>query len=149
MEPLSIFAAIKSIIDPLIKPAFDLVDELHVSEEERLNAKAKLENAFSGQMFAIVNAIVGMVKSQATAISAEATGGWLQRSWRPIIMLMFGWMIFWNYWFAPVFGLTRTPMPMDLMGVIKIGLGGYVIGRSGEKMIPKIIELIKQGKGTV
>lgn len=68
-------------------------------------------------------------------ITAEATGeSWLQRNWRPILML----------WFAGLVGahwLGFTPKNLsdeivsDLLNIVQVGIGGYVIGRSGEKMV--------------
>ena len=82
---------------------------------------------------------------QRDIIIAEATGhSWLQRNWRPIIMLMFGYLIAHNYIFAPLFGFQMLDISSDVYQVIKIGLGGYVVGRSIEKAIA-----IKNGKGSV
>ena len=81
-----------------------------------------------------------LVKEQASIIKAEATGGsWIQRSWRPILMLVIIAIIANNYIFFPylsAFGIEQAVMldlPEQLWGLIKIGVGGYVVGRSGEK----------------
>lgn len=68
-------------------------------------------------------------------INAEASGeSWLQRNWRPLLML----------WFAALVGahwLGFTPanlsddVVVQLLGIVKVGIGGYVLGRSGEKII--------------
>lgn len=68
------------------------------------------------------------------AVQAEASGeSWLQRNWRPIMMLWFG-VLVGGYWF----GLTPPNMPEStvtaLFDIVQIGIGGYVVGRSAEKI---------------
>lgn len=73
-------------------------------------------------------------RAAANIIVAEATGeSWLQRSWRPIVMLTFCGLIVarWLGWAAP--NLTE-PEYLALWEIVKIGLGGYVVGRSAEKV---------------
>lgn len=75
------------------------------------------------------------LKGAVQIITAEATGeSWLQRNWRPILML----------WFAGLVGahwLGFTPENMDstvvnsLLDIVQVGIGGYVVGRSGEKIM--------------
>lgn len=75
------------------------------------------------------------LKGAVQIITAEATGdSWLQRNWRPVLML----------WFAALVGahwLGFTPENMDsdvvqsLLDIVQVGIGGYVVGRSGEKIM--------------
>lgn len=77
----------------------------------------------------------------AANVRAETTSeSWITKNWRPMMMLMFGGIIFNNYIFAPymqaIFNTSVSlPTPPDLWELIKIGLGGYVVGRSGEKIM--------------
>ncbi|WP_062260372.1 3TM-type holin [Endozoicomonas arenosclerae] len=67
-------------------------------------------------------------------ITAEAQGdSWLQRNWRPITMLTFTGLVVahWLGWTAP--GLSEEQV-IALLGIVKVGLGGYVLGRSAEKV---------------
>lgn len=73
-------------------------------------------------------------KEQASIIRSEAQGNWLQKSWRPIVMLAFTFIV--------VLG-AFVPIPMledssEFWSLLEIGLGGYVIGRSIEKVTGKI-----------
>lgn len=82
---------------------------------------------------AIVNAQGGVVKAEASSSS------WLAANWRPILMLSFTAIIVVNYLVVPIagwFGLRVAPLvlPPDLWTLLKIGVGGYVLGRSGEKI---------------
>jgi hypothetical protein len=67
-------------------------------------------------------------------IVAEANGeGYIQRNWRPITMLTFVGLVVakWFGFAAP--GVTEE-IEMKLFDIIQLGLGGYVIGRSAEKV---------------
>ena len=69
-----------------------------------------------------------ILKAQANVIMSEATGqSWLQRSWRPITMLTFLVLVV-----LDSFGLLPFRLAAEAWGLLKIGLGGYVIGRSAE-----------------
>ena len=73
-------------------------------------------------------------------ITAEANSShWIVAAWRPITMLTFVFIIANNYIIWPYLSLfwdnaPKLDVPPDLWQLIKIGLGGYVVGRSGEKM---------------
>lgn len=63
----------------------------------------------------------------------------LTAQWRPITMLTFVAIVANNYLIYPYLSLfwdqaPVLPLPTDLWDLIKIGLGGYVVGRSGEKI---------------
>ena len=74
---------------------------------------------------------------QRDVIVAEAQGeSWLQRNWRPIAMVSFLGLI-WFYWmgFAPEY-VTQNPAVVEsVFELLKIGIGGYIVGRSGEKIV--------------
>ena len=74
-------------------------------------------------------------KLQTEVILAEANGNWLQRSWRPILMLAFGFIVIYVKFIAPLFSLPIPPLENEFWNLLQIGIGGYVIGRTGEKMI--------------
>jgi hypothetical protein len=68
-------------------------------------------------------------------ILAEAKGeSWLQRNWRPVLMLWFAGLVG-AHWL----GFTPPNLPesvvIGLLDIVQVGIGGYVLGRSGEKII--------------
>lgn len=84
------------------------------------------------------------VKNQelrSSVIIAEAQGGsWLQRNWRPLLMMIFGVIVANNYIIAPYLGAlfnfsVELEIPPDMWGLLKLGVGGYIVGRSAEKGI--------------
>ena len=67
-------------------------------------------------------------------ITAEAQGeSWLQRSWRPVVMLTFTARVVcrWLGWTTP--GLTEA-VELKLLGIVQLGLGGYIASRGVEKV---------------
>lgn len=68
-------------------------------------------------------------------ITAEAQGeSSLQRNWRPVVMLTLTGLVVahWLGWTAPNLPEDQVLMLLD---IVKIGLGGYVVGRSAEKVV--------------
>ena len=88
----------------------------------------------------LINAQSSLVDAQAKIIVAEAQGGsWIQRSWRPVTMLMFVAIIANNYILVPyavAFG-ANVPMldiPPGMWSLLTVGIGGYIGGRTYEKV---------------
>ena len=75
----------------------------------------------------------------ATIIAAESTSGyWLASVWRPLTMMIFVGLIV-SFWFGYVPpGLMVDKMPpmiAELFSIVKLGIGGYIGGRTLEKII--------------
>lgn len=65
------------------------------------------------------------MERQADVVGEEARGNWLQRSWRPVVMLVFaGVILVGSFMELPV--LEDSSRFWDLL---EIGLGGYIVGR--------------------
>lgn len=71
-----------------------------------------------------------VMEARSAVLVEEARGNWLQRSWRPLVMLTFAFIILIGI-FTDLPLLADTSRFWDLL---EIGLGGYLIGRSGEKI---------------
>lgn len=72
-----------------------------------------------------------LLRVRAALLQEEGKGNWLQRSWRPLVMLTFAAVILIGT-FTNISILSDTSRFWDLL---EIGLGGYVVGRSGEKIL--------------
>ena len=123
---------IGSIAGPLLQGLFGVIDQTVEDKDEAARIKAKLQTlVLEGQMKEIETAAAINV--------AEAQGdSWLQRNWRPMLMCLFGLIIANNYVIAPYMALLDLPSivletPPELWALIKLGVGGYVVGRSVEK----------------
>ena len=80
----------------------------------------------------------------ADIVKAEAqSSSWLASNWRPVTMLIFVALIVarWFGWAAP--NLAEEEY-IKLWDIVQLGLGGYVIGRSAEKIVPSIAEALKK-----
>ena len=126
---------ILDIITKALPSITNVIDDLHTSDEEKLAAKNKLA--------AITNAMQSdILKAQSSIITAEAQGkSWLQRNWRPITMLAFLILVV-----CDSFGLLAFRLSDDAWDLLKIGLGGYVVGRSAEKIAPTVTNAMKKDK---
>jgi len=105
-----------------------VIDNLFTNDEERIKAKNEMLKVLKEQQ-------LELQRLQTEIIVAEANGNWLQRSWRPILMLAFGFIVIYVKFVAPLFSLPIPPLENEFWNLLQIGIGGYVIGRTGEKMI--------------
>jgi hypothetical protein len=104
------------------------LDELFTSKEERLQAENVIKKI-------LVHKELELIKMQTNIIITEATGNWLQRSWRPILMLSFGFIVMYVKFIGPLFQLHVPPLEDEFWNLLQLGIGGYVVGRTGEKMM--------------
>lgn len=88
------------------------------------------------------NGELAELNAAVSVILAESAGNWLQRSWRPLMMLFFAGLVG-----ARWFGYSAPNMSekeiLELWAIVKIGIGGYTIGRTVEKVAPDIAAAIK------
>ena len=127
--------AITQLIGELFKPVTTLVDDIHTSEEEKFKIKKEMSRIQSDVQIKLLDYEKQMVIAKSSAITAEANGqSWLQRNWRPITMLTFLGLVV-----CDSFGLLAFRLADQAWTLLQIGMCGYVIGRSCEKVLPKII----------
>ena len=82
--------------------------------------------------------------AQAGIIQAEAASQhWLAANWRPLLMLTFGGLIVarWFGWAAPNLSAAEY---LKLWDIVELGIGGYVIGRSAEKIVPAVASALRK-----
>lgn len=122
------------MINSIFNFAQTLLDKIIPDKKDRDKAQFALEQLQQ-------NGELSIVAKQSDVLVAEAKSeSILARNWRPLIMILFGIIIANNYILAPwlcAFGLKHTslPIPPDMWQLLKIGLGGYIVGRSVEKGI--------------
>mgnify|MGYP003328209271 CR=1 FL=1 len=119
-----------------------------VLPDEKANAEAKqriTEMAFKGEMQQLENDMQ-ITLAKAGIIKAEAASQhWLAANWRPLLMLTFGGLIVarWFGWAAPNLAPEEY---IALWDIVELGIGGYVIGRSVEKVTPALAYAYKNRK---
>jgi hypothetical protein len=122
-----------------VKGVTDLVGQF-VEDKDQANA---LENQIKNKLLSVEQEVI---KAQSAAVVAEAkSSSFIAKNWRPIMMLTFVAIIANNYILFPyitLFGGTAIALdiPPDMWGLLKIGVGGYIVGRSGEKMVKSYSE---------
>lgn len=127
-------AALLPVLGPILG---DVVKSIFPDETKQKEAEAALNAALLANSAALEQAA-------ASIISDEAKGeSWLQRNWRPLTMLTFVGLVVakWLGFTAP--GVTQD-IELELMRLIQIGLGGYVAGRTLEKIAPQIAGALKR-----
>ena len=131
-----------SLATNIVKPITDLIDNLNTSDDERLQIKAKLLETQSNMASQAMDYETKLLDAKAKVITAEATGqSWMQRNWRPITMLTFLVLVV-----CDSFGWLAFRLADQAWTLLQIGLGGYVIGRSAEKIAPNISDAISSKK---
>lgn len=127
-------AIIAGIGGKLIDSIFGTVDKV-VEDKDLAN---QLKQTLKMQVLGLLDT---EIKAARDIIVAEiSSDSFLAKNWRPITMLVFVTIIANNYIIYPYLSLffTNAPMleiPTDMWALLKIGLGGYVVGRSVEKGI--------------
>ncbi len=126
--------AITDLIAGIFKPAAQLVDELHTSEEEKLKAKGHLLDVQAAAMQRVFDYESETLKAKAGIVQAEAQSEhWVTATWRPITMLAFLALAV-----GDSLGWLPNPLRDEAWTLLQIGLGGYVVARSGEKIVTTV-----------
>lgn len=119
--------------DALFDIGGKLIDRLWPDPEKRDAAKLELLKMEQAGELKELDAAMSVIVAEAQS------DHWIVSAWRPITMLVFVAIVANNYLLYPYLSLFWTTAPMlelppDLWDLIKIGLGGYVVGRSAEKV---------------
>ena len=76
----------------------------------------------------------------ASIINTEAASThWLAATWRPITMLVFVGLVVARWMGFAAEGMTEAEY-LEVYQLIQIGLGGYIVGRSAEKIVPRLMK---------
>ena len=130
--------AITDLVTGIFKPAAELIDELHTSDEERLKAKGHLLDVQAAAMQRVFDYESETLQAKAGIVQAEAKSEhWVTATWRPITMLTFLALAV-----GDSLGWLPNPLRDEAWTLLQVGLGGYVVARSGEK----IVNTVKKAK---
>ncbi len=109
-------------VDKVVDSIGNTIDKIVTNKEEKLTLRNELTKTLMDFNTTIVNA-------QKEVILAEATGNKLQRIWRPLVMLTFAAVVV----LAVFMDVKLNDVPDQFWNLLKIGIGGYVAGRTLEK----------------
>jgi len=121
------------IISAVMPVVGQVIDRLFPDTEKRDMAKLEIMAELQKQSAEIGKAAAGIINTEA------ASQHWLAANWRPLTMLTFVALIVarWLGWTAP--GMSEAEY-LSLYDLMKIGLGGYVVGRTVEKVAPGLLD---------
>ena len=118
-----------SLIGSIGGKVLDIVDNVVEDKDEANRLKFEIQRQ-------LIENKSSELEAAAKIELAEAQGGWLQRNWRTLLMVTFAGLIV-AHWF----GFTAPNIPESvqnsLLNIVMVGVGGYVVGRSGEKIADK------------
>jgi hypothetical protein len=128
---------IQALIPALVPILGDLIKSKFPDPTEAAKAEAELTAQIWKNAHQLNAAAADIIKTEA------ASQHWLTSNWRPITMLVFVVLIVarWFGWAAP--GLSEAEY-LKLWSIVEFGLGGYVVGRSVEKVAPTIAGALKR-----
>jgi len=126
------------VIGDFFKGLFEIVDKTVEDKDKANELKKQLEVIMENSD---LEKFKTDMEARSRIIIAEAKGqSWLQRNWRPLLMLCVIAIIFNNYVLFPYLSMFTTKavvlqLPDALFNLLTVGVGGYVVGRSAEKAI--------------
>lgn len=133
--------AVVPLISQGIEAVLDYFKRKNPTPEESAQAQTTLITVW-GQLvekFAEFESKIAALQTQ--VITAEAQGeSPLQRNWRPLLMLTFTGLVV-ARWFGYAAEIPQE-IELELWAIIKIGIGGYVGGRSVEKIAKEIAPVL-------
>tara|TARA_R110000851_G_scaffold250215_2_gene402708 strand:+ start:206 stop:598 length:393 start_codon:yes stop_codon:yes gene_type:complete len=111
----------------------DIVKEAIPDPDKKMDAENKVR-------LALLENAKQIEASASSIVLAEAKSeSWIASSWRPILMMNITAIVSVNFLVFPlveVFTGTKLsiPLPPELWTLLTVGVGGYTIGRSAEKV---------------
>ena len=129
--------ALLPVIAPLVGDVIRRV--LPEDSNKRLEVEREINMALMSNSQAIEQAAASVI------LAESKSEHWITATWRPILMLTITAIVGWNFLIAPLIELAvllstndqvplSIPLPEQLWNLLMIGVGGYVVGRSGEKI---------------
>jgi hypothetical protein len=128
---------IQALVPALAPIIGQIVGSLFPDPTEKAKAEAEAMRQLLSHQAEIESAAAKIINTEA------ASTHWLAANWRPLTMLVFVGLIVarWFGWAAP--GLQEAEY-LKLWSIVEFGLGGYVVGRSVEKVAPSIAAALKK-----
>lgn len=128
---------LQALIPALAPILGKVVGNLFPDPTEKAKAEAEVMRQLLTAQSEIEKAASEIIRTEA------ASEHWLAANWRPLTMLIFVALIVarWFGWAAP--NLSQEEY-IKLWSIVEFGLGGYVVGRSVEKIAPSIAQALKR-----
>jgi len=123
---------------PVLAPILGKVlDKAIPDKDAREKAQAVALTQLMEHQHEIEQAAGQIIKTEA------ASSHWLAANWRPLTMLTFTGLIV-ARWFGFAAPELSEAEYLALWDIVEIGIGGYIVGRSAEKIVPSLAQAIKR-----
>ena len=130
-------SALLPVLGPLVGDVVKRI--LPEDKDKRMEGERELNMAIMQNSAAIEQAAASVIKAEAESEHV------ITATWRPVLMLTITAIVGWNFLVAPLIELAvqiftgnqiplSIPLPEELWQLLMIGVGGYVCGRSAEKV---------------
>ena len=135
------FTSLLGLFSPIISTVLERILPEDRQKVKEIEAQINLE--------LIKNASI-IERGASDIILAEAKSEhWLTANWRPLLMIIITAIVAWNYLAAPLINIIimlstgaafplTIDLPEQLWTLLTVGVSGYIVGRSGEKIADKI-----------
>jgi hypothetical protein len=128
-------------LDSAFQTVRGLVDDVTTSDEEKKKALAKLEKVRNKARQDAREHIENITEQKKEVLLGEIEGeSWLQRNWRPLLMLALTLILVNNFILAPYINALAGPeysivleFPSQFWNLLTVGVGGYIGARTYEK----------------
>ena len=107
----------------------DIVDDVVEDKDAANNFKVQIQKQ-------LIEHKPTELEAQAKIVLAEAQGSWLQRNWRPLLMVTFAGLVV-AHWYGFTAPDISESVQNSLLNIVMVGVGGYVMGRNAEKVADK------------
>lgn len=120
---------------PILAPILgDLIKRLIPDGDKSLDVEKEIKLALLENTDSL-EALRGKI-----VLEEAKSSSWLTSTWRPLLMMVIVAIVAVNYLIFPVLNLfieqeLMIDLPIELWTLLQIGVGGYIVGRSGEKMV--------------
>ena len=125
---------------------FDIVEKVVDNKDQAGTIKGRLK------LLAEENKLQELNEISKIVLAEVKSDHWLQKSWRPLLMLSLMGIVINAYIIIPYLNMFLTqkiilPLPEAFFELLTFGVGGYVIGRSLENGVKKIKNRDWKGDG--
>jgi hypothetical protein len=122
-------------IGSLIGVGKELIGRIWPDPQQQAEELRKLEELRQKGELAELQAYIQVMQARLSVIQSEATSEhFLTANWRPIVMLVFTGLIVARWFGLSAEGISEAEY-IEIWGILKLGIGGYVVGRSAEKVV--------------
>jgi hypothetical protein len=133
----SLTKAVEALAAPVLGPLFGIIDQAVPDKDLAVRLKADIQKT-------VLEIQKSTLEAQAKIITAEAASvSWLPRNIRPLfLMTLLVGMVFsvaaGAFGHGDAVAVGWAAVPEAAWGLMQIGLGGYIAGRTIEKVAPQI-----------